>query len=63
MNENAELVNAIIEAAKESDGRRKLTCAEAFRLAQRFDTRLHEIGRICNEQNIRISQCQLGCFQ
>ncbi len=63
MSRNTELTKAVIKAAKESDGRRKLTCAEAFRLAHRFDVGLHEIGRICNEQHIRISRCQLGCFQ
>ncbi|MHC4648276.1 MAG: hypothetical protein ACYTBJ_22680 [Planctomycetota bacterium] len=63
MSRNTELSNAVIEAAKESDGRETLTCAEAFRLAERFDAGLNEIGRICNEQNIRISRCQLGCFQ
>ena len=63
MGENAELVQAVVEAATEIDGRRKLACAEAFRLAEKFGVEKLEIGRICDVHKIRITGCQLGCFK
>lgn len=63
MSEESELVDAVIKAAIEVDGSKKLACAEAFRLAEQFGVKVLEIGRICNAQNIKISNCQLGCFK
>ena len=57
-----ELINAVIERAQEIEGKKKLACAEAFELAQEFGVEVIEIGRICNQHNIRIRKCQLGCF-
>ena len=56
------LINAVLERAQEIDGKNKLACSEAFKLAQEFQVETIEIGRICNQQNIRICKCQLGCF-
>jgi len=63
MSEESELVDAVIKATSEIDGKRKLACAEAFRLAEQFGVKVPEIGRICNAQNIKIRKCQLGCFK
>ena len=57
------LIEAVVEKAKEQDGRRQLTCKEAFELAEEFGAEILEVGRICNKQNIRIRRCQLGCFK
>jgi hypothetical protein len=65
MDKNEELVNAVLKSAaagRESDDRKRLTCAEAFELAKKNETKIIEIGRICNQHNIRICKCQLGCF-
>ena len=62
MGKEEELINAVIERTQETDGRKKLACAEAFELAKEFKVEVIEIGRICNQQNIRICKCQLGCF-
>ncbi len=62
MGKAEELINAVLERAEEIDGRKKLACAEAFELAQEFEVEVIEIGRICNQHNIRIRKCQLGCF-
>ncbi len=65
MSKEEELINAVLESAsggQEIDGRKKLACAEAFELAQKFEVKVIEIGRICNRHNIRICKCQLGCF-
>ncbi|HUU19698.1 MAG TPA: hypothetical protein VMW72_21285 [Sedimentisphaerales bacterium] len=67
MNKNQELLNAILKfangrAGSDDMGKKRLTCAEAFELAKNFETEIIEIGHICNQQNIRICKCQLGCF-
>ncbi len=58
-----DLIKAVLEQAQDSDGRKNLACVEAFKLAQELDVEAAEIGRICNQHNIRICKCQLGCFQ
>jgi hypothetical protein len=62
MGKKEELINAAVGRAKEINGVKKLACAEAFKLAQQFETEIIEIGRICNQHKIKICKCQLGCF-
>lgn len=65
-NDKAQLLDAILKSVdgrQEPDGRKKLSCAEAFELARRFEMEVIEVGRICNQNNIRICKCQLGCFK
>ena len=59
---NEELIEAVLGAAQEEDGRMKLSCADAFRLAVELGVQPRDLGRICNGQNIKISKCQMGCF-
>ncbi len=63
MGKEEDLVNAVLERVQDLDGRKKLACAEAFELARKFETEVIEIGRICDQHNIRICKCQLGCFK
>ncbi|MDI6763959.1 MAG: hypothetical protein QME83_13155 [Thermodesulfobacteriota bacterium] len=46
---------------KSKDG--KVPCAMCFKIAEDFGISKKEMGQIMNEINIRISQCQLGCFE
>lgn len=65
MDKKEQLVEIVIKSARkksESDDRRQLTCAEAFKLAKENEAAISEIGRICNQNKIRICKCQLGCF-
>ncbi|MHC4691542.1 MAG: hypothetical protein ACYS67_02290 [Planctomycetota bacterium] len=62
MNKKDDLINHILKRTREVDGKRKLTCAEAFKLSKELGAGTAEIGRICNQQNIRICKCQLGLF-
>lgn len=59
---NQELINAVLEQSQKAGRPKKLRCIEAFEIAKEFDVELIEIGRICNQKNIRICKCQLGCF-
>jgi hypothetical protein len=40
----------------------KITCANAFRLAEELKLSRLELGALLNELRIKIVQCQLGCF-
>ncbi len=63
MAENEKLVEAVKNAASEVKGRMVLPCAKAFAVAEELDAKIRDIGRICDDNNIRIVACQLGCFQ
>ena len=63
MSEEEDLTAAVLERAQEVDGKKKLSCAEVFGLAKKFDAKIIDVGRICNEQDVRIRKCQLGCFE
>ena len=40
----------------------KLYCEKAYRLAAAHGIKLWQIGQICEEEKIKITGCQLGCF-
>ncbi len=58
-----DLAAAVKAAAVERDGRIVLRCSDAFRLAESLSADLMAIGKICDDEGIRVGQCQLGCFQ
>ncbi len=65
MDKKEELLNAILKIANNGqppEDKKRLTCAEAFELAKKYDVEIIEIGRICNQHNIKIRKCQLGFF-
>jgi len=62
MDKSKDLVKGVLERAQETDGKKKLACAEAFKLAREFQVAPIEVGRICDHQKIKICKCQLGCF-
>jgi hypothetical protein len=45
-----------------ADGKPALRCGDAFDLARIHGIPLSDVGDLCNEQEIKIVQCQLGCF-
>jgi hypothetical protein len=57
-----EIVGMIKKAAVDTDGKFKLPCRRAFQLADEFGLSPKEIGEICNAEDIKIINCQLGCF-
>ncbi len=40
----------------------RLACRKAFALAGELGLKVAEIGRLCDELNVKITHCQLGCF-
>jgi len=59
MEERKKLEETILAKAK--DGR--IPCALCFRIADDFGIPKKELTKILNEMKIKISQCQLGCFE
>jgi hypothetical protein len=53
----------VAESAVEVNGRKMLSCAQAFEIHRRHSIPLADIGRVCNETGIRLCACQLGCFK
>jgi hypothetical protein len=43
-------------------GRLHLECSEARSIAKKFEVNLKEIGKLCNEEKIKLFSCELGCF-
>ena len=60
MSENEKLV---VNAAVQRDGKKILACAQAFRLSKEHNISLKEIGETCDQNDIKIKSCQLGCFE
>jgi len=54
-----ELRQAVRRASK--DGR--IPCRTLLELSRRAGVSPREVGRMCDEMDIRISECQLGCFE
>lgn len=46
--------------AKVKDGR--VACKAMLELAEQTQAPSKQIGQLCNEMKIRITGCQLGCF-
>ena len=53
----------IEELIKEKAKDGKLPCAMCFKIAEDFGISKKEMGKILNEMKVKISQCQLGCFE
>ncbi len=52
----------IIEKLKELASGGKISCADARKLAEDLNVEKSEIGKACNEAEIKIYSCELGCF-
>ncbi len=57
-----QLVEVVVAACVCDDGKRKLSCAAAFELASQYDCSPGVIGKICNQNGIKMCKCQLGYF-
>ncbi len=60
---NEKLVNEVLKASHEKEGRLYIECIEIFKIAEQFHFKPIEVGKICNEKKIKIINCQLGCFK
>ncbi len=61
--EDEKLAEAVLKAAYEDEGRTKLACKDALRLASEHGVEPISVGRICDQKKIKLCKCQLGCFE
>jgi len=59
MVDRKELKSVIQEKAKGG----KIPCAVCFKIAEDFGISKKEMGKILNDMKVKISQCQMGCFE
>ena len=52
----------LVEAIQAASVNNRLTCEKAHALSAELKVPLQEIGALCNELNLKIAACQLGCF-
>ena len=55
---NSEFIT-VLETLREND---ELTCAKVFELSKQFELAPMVIANYANDQDLRIRNCQLGCF-
>ncbi len=53
----------ILDNSNEVDGKMKLSCGKAFKISEDLSISLAQVGDICNQLEVKISSCQLGCFK
>lgn len=52
----------IRKVASEKEGKLRLSCTDARRIAEEQKISYAEIGNLCNNEKIKIHHCELGCF-
>jgi hypothetical protein len=57
-----ELTEQVLKHTKQDKDTQTLSCHRAHVLAEDLTVSLLEIGRVCDDQGIKIVNCQLGCF-
>lgn len=55
-------MSKLLKALHETSKEQKLSCAKAFALVKKFDIALSDITTLCNQENIKLSACNLGLF-
>ena len=53
---------AVLAATTEIEGKKTLPCTDALRIASELGVEPITIGKICDAKQIKITTCQLGCF-
>ncbi len=58
MEEKDKVVDKLKEVAAEG----KISCTQAREVAKDLEIELAEIGKLCDDNDIKIYGCELGCF-
>ncbi len=59
---STKLATAITDNSEQIDGKKRLPCALALKLARDHAVSARDVGRTCDDLGIAVSKCQLGCF-
>jgi len=54
---------AIKKAIEEAGITEKITCPQAFAIAEKAKASRSAVGEYCTKNRIKIRECQLGCFK
>lgn len=60
--QTAKILKTIQNHIIREDNKDYIACSMALKLAADYKIPSKTIGDICNENNIKIKNCQLGCF-
>lgn len=55
-------MNELIEKIKELAPHGVISCADAHKLVEKLNLEYSQVGKACNEANIKVRGCELGCF-
>jgi hypothetical protein len=61
-NDRQNIPERILARVTEADGERRISCKDALGLADELGVAPAEIGEFCDDNEIKIRSCQLGCF-
>ena len=53
----------ILEEIKKRAQEDKIACRQCFEVARECNVSLKIVGDTCDENNVKIHACQLGCFK
>lgn len=62
MDKREEIVNLLLSVSEKVKEEYRIPCSVALQIAMEHDVAPEEIGKICDEEGIRIVKCRLGCF-
>lgn len=60
--DRTQMESAILSGVKLQNGRRQISCARAHVLSEDLGVSLGVIGHFCQRHDIKLTDCQLGCF-
>ena len=60
--ENKKLSDELVSKAISKDNKLYLSCSMAFSLSEKYQISRADVGKLCDELKIKITNCQLGCF-
>lgn len=52
----------LIQKLKDIAPQGRISCSDARQLADKLNIHPSEVGKACNEANIKICACEIGCF-
>jgi len=61
--EQVDIIKIVLSMAEVSGGRKSLSCSKALTIAKKLGVTPREVGRVCNDNNIKICKCRIGCFK
>lgn len=56
------LKSEVLKAVVNRNEKPILSCKKALQLAEKHNVTPKRVGALCDKENIKIRQCQLGCF-